>query len=98
MLSQCRLRNNYLDQKKEYQSKLLVLERQVKHLSDANINFVQENNEVQNQLKEATSSILRSLSEEGHLKVRMATGDNIMTAVCVGRKSNLIEPNAVVYS
>ena len=46
------LRNNYLDQKKEYQSKLLVLERQVKHLSDANINFVQENNEVQNQLKD----------------------------------------------
>ena len=46
------LRNNYLDQKKEYQSKLLVLERQVKHLSDANINFVQENNEVQNKLKD----------------------------------------------
>ena len=46
------LKNNLLDQKKEYQSKLLVLERQVKHLSDANINFVQENNEVQNQLKD----------------------------------------------
>jgi hypothetical protein len=46
------LRNNSLDQKKEYQSKLLVLERQVKHLSDANINFVQENNEVQTQLKD----------------------------------------------
>ena len=46
------LRNNYLDQKKEYQSKLLVLERQVKHLSEANINFVQENNDVQTQLKD----------------------------------------------
>jgi len=46
------LQNNYLDQKKEYQSKLLVLERQVKHLSDANINFVLENNEVQNKLKD----------------------------------------------
>ena len=46
------LQNNYLDQKKEYQSKLLVLERQVKHLSDANINFVQENNEVQSKLKD----------------------------------------------
>ena len=46
------LKNNYLDQKKEYQSKLLILERQVKHLSDANINFVQENNEVQNKLKD----------------------------------------------
>ena len=28
----------------------------------------------------------------------MATGDNIMTAICVGRKSNLIEPNSTVYS
>ena len=46
------LRNNYLDQKKDYQNKLHVLERQVKHLSDANINFVQENNEVQNKLKD----------------------------------------------
>lgn len=50
--SNIELRNNYLDQKKEYQSKLLVLERQVKHLSDANINFVQENNEVQSKLKD----------------------------------------------
>jgi hypothetical protein len=50
--SNIELRNNYLDQKKEYQSKLLVLERQVKHLSDANINFVQENNEVQAKLKD----------------------------------------------
>ena len=47
-----RNKDNYLDQKKEYQSKLLVLERQVKYLSDANINFLQENNEVQNQLKD----------------------------------------------
>ena len=53
---------------------------------------------VQNQLKEATSSILRSLSEEGHLKVRMATGDNILTAICVSRKSNLIPPESIVYS
>ena len=50
--SNIELRNNYLDQKKEYQSKLLVLERQVKHLSEANINFVQENNEVQTKLKD----------------------------------------------
>ena len=50
--SNIELKNNYLDQKKEYQSKLRVLERQVKHLSDANINFVQENNEVQSKLKD----------------------------------------------
>ena len=44
--------NNLLDQKKTYQSKLLILERQVKHLSEANTNFLQENNEVQTQLKD----------------------------------------------
>jgi chromosome segregation ATPase len=46
------LRNNILDQKKNYQSKILVLERQVKHLSEANNNFVQENQEVQSKLKD----------------------------------------------
>ena len=53
---------------------------------------------VQNKLKEATNGTLMQLSHNGHLRVRMATGDNIMTAVCVGRKSNLIEPKAIVYS
>jgi cation-transporting ATPase 13A3/4/5 len=53
---------------------------------------------VQNKLKLPTNETLRTLSHRGHIRVRMATGDNIMTAVCVGRKSNLIEPNAVVYS
>ena len=46
------LRNSVLDQKKDYQSKLQVLERQVKHLSEANNNILQENNEVQNKLKD----------------------------------------------
>ena len=46
------LRSNLLDQKKTYQSKLLILERQVKHLSEANSNFLQENNEVQMKLKD----------------------------------------------
>ena len=53
---------------------------------------------VENQLKEATSGVLKSLSEEGHLRVRMATGDNILTAICVSRKSNLISPESIVYS
>ena len=53
---------------------------------------------VQNKLKSATNPTLRTLSNDGHIKVRMATGDNIMTAVCVGRKSNLIEQDATVYS
>ena len=53
---------------------------------------------VQNKLKLATNPTLRTLSNDGHLRVKMATGDNIMTAVCVGRKSNLIEPGSIVYS
>ena len=53
---------------------------------------------VQNKLKLATNPTLRTLSNDGQIRVRMATGDNIMTAVCVGRKSNLIEPDAIVYS
>ena len=53
---------------------------------------------VQNKLKLATNPTLRTLSNDGQIRIRMATGDNILTAVCVGRKSNLIEPNAVVYS
>ena len=46
------LRNNYLEQQRSYQNKLLILERQIKHLNDANSNFVQENNEVQKKLKD----------------------------------------------
>ena len=53
---------------------------------------------VQNKLKLATNPTLRTLSNDGQIRIRMATGDNILTAVCVGRKSNLIEPDSIVYS
>ena len=53
---------------------------------------------VQNKLKLATNPTLRTLSNDAQIRIRMATGDNILTAVCVGRKSNLIEPNSIVYS
>ena len=46
------LKNTYLDQQKNYQNKLLILERQIKHLSEANNTFAEENNNVQTQLKE----------------------------------------------
>jgi len=46
------LRNNYLSQQKNYQNKILVLEKQLDKLTEANNNFVQENNEVQKQLKD----------------------------------------------
>ena len=46
------LKNNYLEETKNYQNKLVILESQVKHLTEANNNFVQENNDVQSQLKD----------------------------------------------
>ncbi len=52
---------------------------------------------VENKLKESTNRILKQLNEEANLKIKMATGDNILTAICVGRKSNLIDPNGEIY-
>ena len=46
------LKNNYLEQQKSYQNKLLILESQIKNLTEANNNFVQENNDVQTKLKD----------------------------------------------
>ena len=46
------LRNKNLDQQKKYQNKITVLEKQLKNLTDANNNFVQENHDVQTQLKD----------------------------------------------
>ena len=46
------LRNKNVDQQKQYQNKINVLEKQLKNLTDANNNFVQENHEVQTQLKD----------------------------------------------
>ena len=41
-----------MDQEKAFTNKIKILEKQLKNLSEANINFVQENNEVQTQLKD----------------------------------------------
>ena len=46
------LRIKYLDQQKNFQNKILILESQIKNLTEANNNFVQENNEVQTKLKD----------------------------------------------
>ena len=53
---------------------------------------------VQNKLKLATNPTLKILSQDAQIGIRMATGDNILTAVCVGRKSNLIGADSIVYS
>ena len=44
---------------------------------------------VQNKLKEETKNSIELLSKAG-LKMVMATGDNILTAISVGRECNLI--------
>ena len=46
------LKNENLDLQKNYKSKIHVLERQVKHLSETNNNLLSENNNIQTQLKD----------------------------------------------
>ena len=53
---------------------------------------------IQNELKDGTSSTLKSLNEDGHLVIKMATGDNILTATCVAKSCNLIPSESTVYN
>ena len=46
------LKNNYLEQQRNYQNKILVLEKQIQNLTDANKNFILENNDIQAKLKD----------------------------------------------
>ena len=46
------LKNNYLEEQKKYQNKILILEKQIRILTDANNTLAQENNDVQSQLKD----------------------------------------------
>ena len=46
------LTNKLNSQKKNFEDKIKVLEKQLKHLSEANTTFVQENNKVESQLKD----------------------------------------------
>ena len=48
-------------------------------------------------MKEATSHKFKIFKEKGNVKVRMTSGDNIMTVICVARKSSLISTNGIVY-
>ncbi|MGL4948004.1 MAG: hypothetical protein ACRC42_01290, partial [Mycoplasma sp.] len=52
---------------------------------------------VQNKLKKATSSSIRTL-DKAHWRMVMATGDNILTAISVSKECNLIPNNAIIYS
>ena len=46
------LTNKITEQKKNFEDKIKILEKQLKHLSEANTTFVQENNKVETQLKD----------------------------------------------
>ena len=46
------LDNKIKEQKRDYEDKIKVLEKQLRHLSEANSTFVQENNKVESQLKD----------------------------------------------
>ena len=52
---------------------------------------------VQNRLKEATKRSIEILDEAG-IRMVMATGDNILTAISVSKECDLINNEAVVYS
>ena len=53
LAKQCNeLNNKNVEQKNNYEEKLKVLEKQLRHLSEANSTFVQENNKVESQLKD----------------------------------------------
>ena len=45
---------------------------------------------IQNKLKGETSSTLRTLFNNDHISSIMATGNDIMTVIYIGRKGNLI--------
>jgi cation-transporting P-type ATPase 13A2 len=52
---------------------------------------------VQNKLKSKTTSSIETL-QEANLKMVMATGDNILTAISVAKECMLIRPDSVIYT
>jgi cation-transporting ATPase 13A3/4/5 len=52
---------------------------------------------VQNKLKEQTTSSIETL-HNANLKMVMATGDNILTAISVAKECQLIQPDVPVYT
>ena len=52
---------------------------------------------VKNKLKEKTKESLTKY-DEADLRILMATGDNILTAICVSKECNLIKKNQEMYS
>lgn len=51
---------------------------------------------MQNKLKSATIKALSELNE-ADIRTIMATGDNMLTAISVGRKCGIVNPEQTVY-
>jgi cation-transporting P-type ATPase 13A2 len=51
---------------------------------------------MQNKLKPVTTGVIETLNH-ANIRTIMATGDNVLTAISVGRQCNIIEPDAEVF-
>lgn len=51
---------------------------------------------MQNKLKPATSGVIEVLNN-ANIRTVMATGDNVLTAVSVGRECSIIDPETEVF-
>ena len=51
---------------------------------------------MQNKLKPVTVSVIETLNE-ANIRTIMATGDNVLTAISVGRECNIIEADSEVF-
>lgn len=51
---------------------------------------------MQNKLKPVTIGVIDTLNR-ANIRTIMATGDNVLTAISVGRECNLIEPDHEVF-
>lgn len=51
---------------------------------------------MQNKLKPVTTSIIQTLNQ-AKIRTIMATGDNVLTAISVGRECNIIDGESEVF-
>lgn len=51
---------------------------------------------MQNKLKPVTTGVISTLNQ-ANIRTIMATGDNVLTAISVGRQCNIIEADAEVF-
>lgn len=51
---------------------------------------------MQNKLKEATNGIIQTLNQ-ANIRTIMATGDNVLTAISVGRQCNIVDAETEVF-